>query len=113
MSTYEGLDLSTVEGCASAIEMDLRDAIRGLVDDTTEVIISTNIHKGRIMFDITAGTQTGFLIGKGGRNAEALRTLLKGYASKYRRHNQQTDDLLFREVVLHIDDGKHNNEEKK
>ena len=94
--------ISSDEAIISAIETDLRNALRGLVDDISEVIIARTKTRNRLIFEVMAGNQTGYLIGKGGRTAQALRQLLMSYGNKYRRLHKSP----YQEVTIDIHDAR-------
>jgi predicted RNA-binding protein YlqC (UPF0109 family) len=75
----------------------LHEIVRELVDDPSKVIVAETISDGGATSVLTvrvASGETGKVIGKGGRNAQALRTLFEAMAAKNRRR-----------VMLEIADG--------
>jgi predicted RNA-binding protein YlqC (UPF0109 family) len=58
-----------------------------LVDDPDAVQIDTTLGSGIVVVEVSTGREgAGQIIGKNGRNAEAIRTLLRGVAAKHRLH---------------------------
>jgi predicted RNA-binding protein YlqC (UPF0109 family) len=76
----------------------LDDLVRELVDRPDEVSVFTTISDGGntvVLTVRTANGEVGKVIGKQGRNAQAVRILLEAVAAKYKQR-----------VVLEIDDNR-------
>ena len=62
----------------------VRDIVANLVDDEELVRISVSVIRKMILFEVrVAPKDFGKLIGKGGGNAMALRTLMRAFGRKY------------------------------
>lgn len=76
----------------------LTDLLRELVDRPDEVSVSTTVSEGGntvVLTVRTADGEVGKVIGKQGRTAQAVRSLLEAVAAKYKQR-----------AVLEIDDNK-------
>jgi len=70
---------------AKALEL-LKEIVACLVEETEQVTIETQIRAGKVFFGVSANPRDiGFLIGKHGRIAEAIRTVLRGVGKQSRR----------------------------
>lgn len=88
----------TQEQSAERMRKLLADLVCELVDRPEDVTVNTTLSDGGntvVLTVRTANGEVGKVIGKQGRNAQAVRILLEAVAAKYRQH-----------VVLEIDDGK-------
>lgn len=62
----------------------VRDIVANLVDDDGQVRINVSVIRRMILFEVrVAPKDFGKLIGKGGGNAMALRTLMRAFGRKY------------------------------
>lgn len=92
------MDRLTQAESAERMRKLLADLICELVDKPAEVGVTTTISDGGntvVLTVRTANGEVGKVIGKQGRNAQAVRTLLEAVAAKYKQR-----------VVLEIDDNR-------
>ncbi len=77
----------SAEGASSPLRAVIETAVRGLVDQPDEVIVTETVRRGMTVLELrTAPGDMGKIIGRQGRTAAALRTLLAVTAE---RHGQR------------------------
>jgi len=82
----EAADTIATGGADAEVYEMLKVVVRSLVDKADDVVVVPLADASGISFQVhSAAEDVGKLIGKGGRTARAIRTILSGNSAKYKR----------------------------